>query len=769
MSRPVVDGWKIAALTAAGICALAADSLNAASTWAALGEKFITLKERDGMHEVTHTGWSDWTLVYGESIKVVPGDVCTFSAEIGPGALPTRNRLNLCATLYGAAGRVIDWSYARTKFRVSSTTNETVSFSFAVPEGVSSVSPRATGTGAICFKTRAVRLWKSGTFERSAASGDIGFETGCLFVKVRSKDAGLEVADARTGRTWRAAKDRNGGLSVVESLSSGGRVEIAFVDPLSLVTNRMSVFSVRPDEITVEIGGEGVMPRMLRCPAPFETADGDRLVVPMQEGIGFPVEEKVPLPRTIPLSMPFFGVVEDKGGAGWMCHIETPDDASVVPSQANGRLTAGVDWLPRKGRFGYVRRLRFVFLPSGGHVAMAKRYREFARSAGRLVTFAEKRKSRPKVDALLGAANVWYFYGSNAVDSVELVKEMQESGIKKVLWSNGGNVNVLSKMTNVLVSTYDVYQDVGNPEQERKLGYRTANFEAWPNDVVWDGPSSNDWAYAWGIKAKDGTWTYCAMMCDEVAPRYARKKIAADIAKRGAFNCRFIDTTTAAALRECWNPAHPTTRTDSRRFRRELLKVVCDEFKLVTGSENGWDSVLPWCDYFEGMMSLVHYRVPDSGRNQLQVWTNAPANVVKFQVGEKYRLPLWELVYHDCCVAYWYWGDYNNKIPSTWRKRDLFNALYGTPPMFLFDGDGWSRQKDRFVASYGCGGAIASLTAYSEMTDHRVLTTDRSIQQTDFSNGISVVANFGDRPFILEDGTVVQGLSHIVICTKEGK
>lgn len=762
MSWHIVCGWKIAALTAATVCASAADSLNAASTWAALGEKFITLKERDGMLEVTHTGWSDWTLVYGESMKVAPGDVCTFSAEIGPGALPTRNRLDLSATLYGAAGRVIDWNYARTRFRVFSTTNETVSFSFAVPEGVSSVSPRATGTGTICFKTRVVRLSKSGTFERSDACGDVGFETGSLSVKVRAKDAGIVVIDKRTGRAWRSLESK-GGLSAVSCSLSNGRIEAAFVDPLSLATNQMSVFSVRPDEITVEIGGEGVMPRSLLCPAAFETADGDRLVVPMQEGIGFPVEEKVPLPRTIPLSMPFFGVVDDKSGAGWMCHIETPDDASVVPLRANGRLTAGVVWLPQKGRFGYVRRLRFSFLPSGGHVAMAKRYREFARSAGRLVTFAEKRKSRPKIDALLGAANVWYFYGSNAVDSVELVRDMQASGIKKVLWSNGGNVNVLSKMTNVLVSTYDVYQDVGNPEQERKLGYRTANFEAWPDDVVWDGPTSNDWAYAWGIKAKDGTWAHCAMMCDEVAPRYARKKIAADMAKHGAFNCRFIDTTTAAPLRECWNPAHPMTRTDSRRFRRELLKVVCGEFKLVTGSENGCDSVLPWCDYFEGMMSLVHYRVPDSGRNQLQVWTNAPSNVVKFQIGEKYRLPLWELVYHDCCVAYWYWGDYNNKIPSTWRKRDLFNALYGTPPMFLFDGKAWGELRDRFVESYKCGGALAAATGYSEMLDHRILSADRSVQQTVFANGISVVVNFGEQPFSMADGTVVQSVSHVVV------
>jgi Glycosyl hydrolases related to GH101 family, GH129 len=48
-----------------------------------------------------------------------------------------------------------------------------------------------------------------------------------------------------------------------------------------------------------------------------------------------------------------------------------------------------------------------------------------------------------------------------------------------------------------------------------------------------------------------------------------------------------------------------------------------------------------------------------------------------------YRLLLWELVYHDCVVTQWYWGDYNNKLPAVWDRRDLYNALYGTPPMFI--------------------------------------------------------------------------------------
>ena len=142
------------------------------------------------------------------------------------------------------------------------------------------------------------------------------------------------------------------------------------------------------------------------------------------------------------------------------------------------------------------------------------------------------------------------------------------------------------------------------------------------------------------------------------------------------------------------------TRTESREWKMKLLDYVSHDCKLVTGSETGHDAAVPFVDYFEGMLSLGPYRVPDAGRDMQRIWDDPPERVAKFQLGQAYRLPLWELVYHDCVVAQWYWGDYNNKLPALWDKRDLFNVLYGTPPMFMFDRKLWETRKARFVQSY---------------------------------------------------------------------
>jgi len=136
----------------------------------------------------------------------------------------------------------------------------------------------------------------------------------------------------------------------------------------------------------------------------------------------------------------------------------------------------------------------------------------------------------------------------------------------------------------------------------------------------------------------------------------------------------------------------------------------------------------------------------------MRIWDEVPDRVAKFQLGHKYRLPLWELVYHDCVVAQWYWGDYNNKLPSLWDKRDLFNMLYGTPPMFMFNRDLWEKNKERFAQSYKNVCSVARMVGYSEMIDHLFLTPDRDVQQTIFANGARVTVNFGDSAYTLPDG-----------------
>ncbi len=717
--------------------------------------------------EVRHTGGADWCVNGFPRIAVKYGDTFELTCETKAlSDVPDSRPVSLNAVMRDERGKEMAWTYAS----AGAKPGKPIRTAFMVPKGVATMQPRVTGggiTGACVMNVRLVR--KGNVLPEKTPEAPCVFENG--FLRGSVLGGGFEVHDRRTGRTWRPSPGTSFPLvELSRRVLPDGTVRCEGVAPESLARLQIDYRAEKNSpEVVVTISGEGEMPGAISFPAAFSTRRGDRLIVPMNEGISYPADDPGDVPGRLiaygghGICMAFFGVQDDATGAGWMAILETPDDAAMVARRdvETKMWTLGPSWDDQKKMFGYARRVRYVFLEKGGYVAMCKRYRAYAKKIGKFKSFREKAKERPLVDRLLGAPNIWCW----EKDKIAVAKELKAAGIDRFLWSAGGSeaqVKFLASMPNVLVGRYDIYQDVYRPEQLRKLGWKSGcNTEAWPENVIWNSADSNDWRRAWGVKAKDGTWTHCAMMCDSVAPAYARRNVANEL-KSKPYNTRFVDTTVAAPWQTCWNPAHPMTRTDSRRWKMYLLRILGDEFNLVVGSETGHDASVPVCDYYEGMLSLGPYRVPDSGRNIPQIWTNVPPRVAKYQVGEKYRLPLWELVYHECVCAHWYWGDYNNKLPDIWWKRDLFNMLYGTMGMYIFNNRQWSQDKAKFVRSYRLTSPIARATGYSEMVDHRILSPDRSVQESRFADGTTVSVNFGDSPFTLPDGTTLAPRGHHV-------
>ena len=572
-----------------------------------------------------------------------------------------------------------------------------------------------------------------------------------LTLTLRTAGGEMSVTDHRTGRRW---GQQSGGPGLIAlSASAGERLELVLLDVGSglRITNRWMLEAEAP-EIVTTLETEGELSDPVRFPYPFVTEAGTRLVVPLNEGIAYPVEDStVETMRLIAygghgLCMAFWGVTD--GEAGHLAILETPDDAAIRLRRRDGLLAVQPEWESQRGRWGYRRSLRYVFFDAGGHVAMAKRYRGYAKSIGRFKTLAEKRAENPNVDLLAGAANIWCWDR----DAVSIVREMQAAGMDRILWSNRQEPEALDRLNElgVLTSRYDIYQDVMAPTNFPHLRGVHPDWvtEAWPQDVIRDARGRS--LPGWEVRGTNGQWYPCGVVCDRRIPSYAAGRIPPELLTH-PYRCRFIDTTTASPWRECYDPAHPMTRSESREWKMRLLATVCQELRLVTGCETGHDAAVPWVHYFEGMLSLGPYRVPDSGRDMQRIWTEVPDRVARFQLGHTYRLPLWELVYHDCVVAQWYWGDYNNKLPGLWEKRDLFNALYGTPPMYMLDRSRWTREKQRFVRSYLRATPVARATAYAEMTGHQHLTADRAVQQTTFANGVRVTVNFGEQPFRSSD------------------
>ncbi len=708
---------------------------------------------------IEHRGQRDWSLEPELRCPVRPGELFVMEAWVrteGEGSV------TLCVSTWDAENKAVDWAYAAQTARASGSWQR-LRTRVLVPEGITDIQPRLIGEGKLDLRVDDFVFRADAVLSGRRAANlppTLGLTNQMLMVTLDTSNATLNVRDRRVRRDW-AQKAQPGGTVLLDAKAEGNQIRMDLYDvPTGLeLAGRLELL---PDqaEVIFELAGKGDMISPLKFPHPFNTAPGDYLVVPMNEGISYPVEDKtVPLHRLIAygghgICMAFWGVTD--GRAGQMAILETSDDAAIQMRRLNGRLVIAPEWDSQRGVFGYRRKLRYVFFDRGGHVAMAKRYRAHAKQTGLFKTLDEKRRANPNVDLLIGAVNVWCW----DQDAVPLVKEMQAAGIERILWSNKQSPANLRALNNlgVLTSRYDIYQDVMDPAQFPKLRWVHSDWTtaAWPNDIILN--AAGQWLKGWGVEARDGSIIHCGVICDKRAPEYAHARIPTDLASH-PYRCRFIDTTTAAPWHECYATNHPMTRSESRAAKMELLRYISEDCKLVTGCETGHDASVPFLHYFEGMLSLGPYRVPDAGRRMSVIWTNVPEIVAKFQLGHAYRLPLWELVYHDCVVAQWYWGDYNNKLPALWDKRDLFNVLYGTPPMFMFDRRLWAESKARFVQSYKNTCPYARQVGYAEMTDHKFLTPDRSVQRTIFANGQVVTVNFGSAPYTMASGVRLAPMS----------
>jgi len=119
-------------------------------------------------------------------------------------------------------------------------------------------------------------------------------------------------------------------------------------------------------------------------------------------------------------------------------------------------------------------------------------------------------------------------------------------------------------------------------------------------------------------------------------------------------------------------------------------------------------------------------------------------------------VPLWELVFHDCVVSTWYWGDASDFLlqaaPEVTPKKDAFNILYGTIPLLWANAEGsWPKHREVFLRTYRNTCKLHEAIAGAELLSHEWLTPDRAVQCTRFSDGTEVVVNFGEEPY---DATV---------------
>ncbi len=569
-------------------------------------------------------------------------------------------------------------------------------------------------------------------------------------------------------------------------------------------------------EVSVSLKGSGPMSRPVAWPPAILHDQQDHVVLPIGTGTIWPVElpqgedpkyfsMKTSMFWSRNLTLGFWTVLR---GETWLDLI--PEDASDAALSAlrnpHGDLYCDFYWCPEKGQWGYERVMRLIIGSSGGLTAACKAYREYRKPFGFGRTLLEKAQQAPQIHKMAGAANVWLWHDryedlmyerttekidvDNTAMVTRVAADLKKAGCDRILWGiffckDAPKVKDL-RQYDWLVTKYDNYTDVMPPDLQKVIpAHRVENCDYterrnknWPNDILID--SKGKLAPCWALYGIDGKKYNQNAMC----PRQAEKDIRAEVpmlAKKWGYNAWFIDVM-GGGLRECFSKDHPMTRRESRKYQLNNFSALL-ECGLISGTEEGVECFLPGLCYTEGKMSVFPYRI-----DPFMCWRWKSRSFIdpeksdyldRYMLNPIYRVPMWELVWHECSVNYWYWGDASNNVPNRLKRRDLFNALYGTPPLYSFKASDWNRVisdvndtkkpeqtntrgqaqtlRELVIDSWRRATPVARKTAFVEMKAFLWLDQNRKVQRTIFADGTIVTANFSDKPVTVEKTVIPPG------------
>ena len=306
-------------------------------------------------------------------------------------------------------------------------------------------------------------------------------------------------------------------------------------------------------------------------------------------------------------------------------------------------------------------------------------------------------------------------------------------------------------------------------QRVRQLGYLFCLHDNY-QDIYRDSPSwdeklimKNDE----GKLVKGGHWAggQAYLTCSQTALALAqRPQNLKGVKALSDADAYFIDTTYAAPLQECFDPAHPLTRLDDIKWKQALSDYGREVFG-VFGSEDGREWAIRHSDFFEGITGVSgHYF------HNAKLLDELGATVV----------PLFDLVYRDCIAMYGKYGydpaqsaDYvlqhislarplnYHSVPAHlyWQKAtakaSVSTAHTNTAALFTRADNGWAAALhpfDRFVKNtYEILSPLNELTAQVPMTGHEFLTADRKVRRTIFGEGkeaVSVIVNGGNTNYV---------------------
>jgi hypothetical protein len=356
------------------------------------------------------------------------------------------------------------------------------------------------------------------------------------------------------------------------------------------------------------------------------------------------------------------------------------------------------------------------------------------------------------VDAIASAGIERAWLGSPGWDGLKYHPEMVRRAIEK----------------GYLVGPYDSYHSIHSPKEGDT--WETAQFGD-PSLYETGGILKADGTPRKGFKQKG------YMLSPAAARPHLERRVSA-LMKAFRCNSWFMDCDAFGEVFDDYSPAHPATQASDAAERLSRMRWIGDTYRAVIGSEGGSAFAAPVIHFAHGIMTpVVAWGDPDLMKDKQSKFylgayypPDAPTLFFKqvpmkdehrrIYADPKFRLPLYQVVFHDSVVATHQWGYGSLKFEDPARTRQLLELLYNVPPLYHLNQAEWEKRKDQITAHLAFFAPLHKEVGLMPMTGFEWLTEDRLVQRTTFGDAVELTANFGgtvyrSRTVEVPPGTIV--------------
>ena len=351
--------------------------------------------------------------------------------------------------------------------------------------------------------------------------------------------------------------------------------------------------------------------------------------------------------------------------------------------------------------------------------------------------------------------------------SVKLLERFARNGLDRLWlgadsWQDGFRHPVAvakAKKLGYLVGPYDSYHSIHHPNE--KNTWETAQFDLFLYEsgaiVNADGTKNK------GFKQKG------YHLSPLVAKPYVESRVNGIVAQMPTdFNSWFIDCDAYGELFDDYSPSHPATQLDDMNARLARMAWIRDTHDMTIGSEGGSAYAAATIHFAHGMMSpVIGWGDPDMKDKNSPYYMGgywppeAPAvHVKQVPLKERYfylyydprfRLPLYQIVFHDSVVTTHHWGYSSLKFKNAVETVALLELLYNVPPLYHLNTARFAKYKAWIKRHYAFFSPLHRQIGGKTMTDFEWLRDDKQVQRTEFGDTAEIFANFGTERFEYED------------------